>query len=60
MKPVPVTVSFQTDEQMHADLRAVARASGGRSVSSLLRRAVRKILDEQSQVPAKRREVASA
>jgi hypothetical protein len=43
-----ITVSVQIDEQMHAELRAAARAAGDRSVASLLRQAARKILDEQS------------
>jgi hypothetical protein len=47
------TLSFQIDEETYGRLRAAARAAGDRSVSSLLREMIRKILDEQP-VPAER------
>jgi hypothetical protein len=50
-----VTVSFNTDPRMVTELRAAASADAERSVSSVLRAAVRDYLDRLSQPPAPRR-----
>jgi hypothetical protein len=57
------TLSFQIEEGMYAELRAAARAAGDRSVSSLLREVVRKVLDERSghaERPHRKREASPA
>jgi hypothetical protein len=53
MKNFPVT--FNTDRQMIADLKAAAAADADRSVSSIIRRAIIDWLDRQDRPPVKRR-----
>jgi hypothetical protein len=61
MKRTPVTINFVADTRMHNDLREAAEADE-RSVSSLVRLAVRAWLDGPSRPPPQRskREASAA